>query len=276
MDHVWEGGGPHGHRTFILPVCGRAEESGASWSRLGGGRRLTLEADGVVARVRVRVTGLVGVEVHRSHAQQPSSTLGPGDVDGVAHAPVLQPAGVAHVHAGLPRQVQLSGGGQPSAQLGALILGFVEGELVDGGGVEDSAWEDGAAMLSWRRPRLLLTAYLPSSQRSSRRRRSRWRPSRRRSSRRGSSPCLRSKAAEAPGWDTWKRDAGQRVWTSVCHLLDGPGQQLWTSLSPSVVPAPPGQPRSTISVHQDVDALSVTSSVEVLLHGGQVVAHLTV
>lgn len=98
-------------------------------------------ADSVVARVRVGVARLVGEQIDRSHSQKPSSTLGPGDVDRVANAPVSQPAGVAHVHAGLPGQIELASGGELGAQLGTLVAGSVEGELLHGHGIEDSAWK---------------------------------------------------------------------------------------------------------------------------------------
>lgn len=100
----------------------------------------TLKADGIIARIWVRISGLIREEVNGSHPQKPSSTLRPGDVDGVAYTPVLQPPSITHVHASLPRQVELSGGRKPSTQLGALILCFVEGKLLNRCGVEDSAW----------------------------------------------------------------------------------------------------------------------------------------
>jgi len=101
-----------------------------------------LEADSIVARVRVRVSGLVGEQVDGSHSQEPPSTLRPGDVDGVADTPVPQPAGVAHVHAILPGQVKLSGGGESGTEFSALTSCFVEGKLLDRHGVEDPSWEE--------------------------------------------------------------------------------------------------------------------------------------
>lgn len=101
----------------------------------------TLKADGIIARIWVRISGLISEEVNSSHSQKPSSTLRPGDVDGVSYTPVPQPPSVTHIHASLPRQVELSGGRKPSTQFGALILCFVEGKFLDRCGIEDSAWE---------------------------------------------------------------------------------------------------------------------------------------
>lgn len=170
-------------------------------------RGFTLKADSVIARVWVRISGLVWEEVNSSHSQKPSSTLRPGDVDWVTNTPVPQPAGVTHVHASLPRQVQLPGGCQPRTELGALILCFVEGKFLNRRGVEDSAWErEDSDDVDQEANTAVLegVAYLTSSQRSSRRRRSRSRLSRRRFSHQGSSPCHQSKAPVAPGWDTLK------------------------------------------------------------------------
>lgn len=101
-----------------------------------------MEADGIVARVWVGISCLVGEQVDGSHSQEPPSTLRPGDVDGVAYTSVRQPASVTYIHASLPGQVKLSGGGKPSTEFGTLISGFIEGELLHRHGVEDSAWEE--------------------------------------------------------------------------------------------------------------------------------------
>lgn len=103
------------------------------------GPELTLETDGIVARVGVRESRLVGKQVDGSDSQEPTTTLRPGDVDGVPYASVCQPACITHVHAGLPGQVELSSSSQPGTQFGALVLGLIEGELLHRHGVEDSA-----------------------------------------------------------------------------------------------------------------------------------------
>ena len=63
-------------------------------------------AYGIIAGIRIRVSRLVGVQVDGPDPQQAPSTLGPGQVDGVADAAVPEPAGAAHVHAVLPGQVE--------------------------------------------------------------------------------------------------------------------------------------------------------------------------
>lgn len=90
----------------------------------------TSEADSLVARVRVGVSRLVGEQVDGSHSQEPPSTLRPGNVDGVAYAPVRQPASVTHVHAGLPGQVKLPGGSETGTEFGTLIYCFIEAKLL--------------------------------------------------------------------------------------------------------------------------------------------------
>lgn len=102
----------------------------------------TLEADSIIARVWVGVSCLVGEQVNGSHSQEPPSTLRPGDVDGVTHTPVPQPASITHIHAGLPGQVKLSSGGEPSSKFSTLVTCFIEAELLYRHGVEDSAWKE--------------------------------------------------------------------------------------------------------------------------------------
>lgn len=89
-----------------------------------------MEADSIVTRARDGVACLVREQVDRSDSQEAASTLRPGNVDGVAYAPVAQPAGIAHVHAALPGQIKFSGGGKSGTQFTALILSFVESELL--------------------------------------------------------------------------------------------------------------------------------------------------
>lgn len=103
------------------------------------GQALTAVADGVVARIGVRVPGLVGVQVHRPHTHQVAPAVGAGSGDGVADTAICQPARTALVHAVLPGQVQLSRGGQASSQTAALVKSFLEGELLRGSGIEDFA-----------------------------------------------------------------------------------------------------------------------------------------
>lgn len=77
------------------------------------------------------------MEVHGPHPQQSPSTLRPGDIDGVADAPVPQPAGVADIQASLPGQVQLACSSQLGPVLKALLLSLGEGELSHRARVED-------------------------------------------------------------------------------------------------------------------------------------------
>lgn len=60
---------------------------------------------------------------------RPAAAL-PGRRDGVADAPVGQPAGAAAIQTFAPRQVQLSRGGQLRPHLPAVPLGFHEGEAL--------------------------------------------------------------------------------------------------------------------------------------------------
>lgn len=193
----------------------------------------TLEADSIVARVWVGVSCLVGEQIDSSHSQEPPSTLGPGDIDRVAYTPVRQPASVTHIHASLPGQVKLSGGGEPGAEFGTLISRFIEGKLLYRNGVEDSAWEERGGETSTLMGQskvvcsvqrfhvgrvasaatLVRRVYLSSSQQNSTRRRSRSHLSHHRFSRRGSSPCLQSNAPVALGWGTLiiKRNISQEM-----------------------------------------------------------------
>lgn len=82
-------------------------------------RRTTCVAEGIVAGFREWVSRLVGVEVNSPHPQQTSSTLWPANVNGVADAPVTQPAGVTHIHPALPGQVELTSSGQASSLISA-------------------------------------------------------------------------------------------------------------------------------------------------------------
>ena len=102
-------------------------------------RGLTRVAEGVIARLRKWVSCLVCVEVNSSHPQQTSSALRPSNVDGVADAPVSQPASVTDIHPTLPGQVQLTCSGQLSAVLRAFHHSLREGELFCRGGVENFA-----------------------------------------------------------------------------------------------------------------------------------------
>lgn len=105
-------------------------------------RGFTLEADGIVARVWVGVSCLVGEQVNGSHSQKPSTTLRSGDVDGVTNAPVRQPTSITHIHASLPGQVKFSSSGESGTKFCTLISCFVEAKLLHRHGVENSAWEE--------------------------------------------------------------------------------------------------------------------------------------
>lgn len=108
------------------------------WVNMLPGGLPTCVAEGIVAGLRKWVSSLICVEVNGPHAQKTSSALGPADVDGVADAPVCQPAGVADVRATLPGQVELTGVGQLSSTRRARRHGLGEGELLSGRGVENS------------------------------------------------------------------------------------------------------------------------------------------
>lgn len=71
----------------------------------------TSEAVCVVSGVLVRVSRLVGEGVYGVYPSLASSTVGPGVVDGVADAAVLQPAWTALVKALSPSGIELPCGG---------------------------------------------------------------------------------------------------------------------------------------------------------------------
>lgn len=101
----------------------------------------TCVAVGIIAGFGEGVPRLVDVEVHGSYPQQTPSALRPPDVDGVADAPVSQPACIAHIQTSLPGQVQLSCGGQQGPLLTTLFLSLRVGELSHRARVEHTAWE---------------------------------------------------------------------------------------------------------------------------------------
>lgn len=83
----------------------------------------TSEAVGVEQSRGVGEASAVGVAVDGAYAGLVSTTVLPGNVDGVADAAVGQPAGVTLVEAGLPGQVELAHGGQLGSQRVAVCGG---------------------------------------------------------------------------------------------------------------------------------------------------------
>lgn len=116
----------------------------AGGANAGGCNKLcclrTCVAEGVIAGLRKWVSRLICVQVYSSHPQESPSTLGPADVDGVADAPVPQPAGVADVHPTLPGQVELTSVGQLSSPFRARRQSLGEGELLSRRGVENTPY----------------------------------------------------------------------------------------------------------------------------------------
>lgn len=98
---------------------------------------LTLEAESSVLVRGVWEASLVSVLVKRANPQQASSTLRPGDGDGVAGAAVGQPAVVASVQARPPGCVQLTGRRQHGIVLLTLRSRLLQGELIAGGCKEE-------------------------------------------------------------------------------------------------------------------------------------------
>ena len=84
----------------------------------------------------------VGVHIHGYHSHRASSTVIRCSVYGVADTLVSQPAGLTHIEAVLPCQIQLSSCGQTAAQIGTLGTSFVECEHIFRRGEKDPAWED--------------------------------------------------------------------------------------------------------------------------------------
>lgn len=79
----------------------------------------------------VWVPSLVFVHVERANSQLTSSTLRPGDSDGVADAAVGQPAVVAAVEPRPPGCEQLARRGQHSIMLLTLLSRLLKGEFID-------------------------------------------------------------------------------------------------------------------------------------------------
>lgn len=71
-----------------------------------------------------------------------SAALSRGD-DGVAHAPVRQPARTAVVQSIIPGCVKLSGGGQLGPVTHAVGLGLPEGKTLGGGAMEHFTFTQG-------------------------------------------------------------------------------------------------------------------------------------
>lgn len=102
---------------------------------------LTFEAESSMLVRGVWVASLVFVHVERANPQLASTTLRPGDGDGVADAAVGQPAVVAAVQPCTPGCEQLTGRRQHSVMLLALLSRLLEGEFIDEGRrIEDFAF----------------------------------------------------------------------------------------------------------------------------------------
>lgn len=82
---------------------------------------------------------MVFILVECADPQQASSTLRPGDGDGVAHAAVRQPAVIAAVQPLPPGGKQLSRRSQDGVVLLALVLGLLQGEFIAEGRIENLA-----------------------------------------------------------------------------------------------------------------------------------------
>lgn len=89
-----------------------------------------------MSREDIREARLVAVSINGLNAGFAASTALSGDDDGVAHAPVGQPARAAVVQAVAPGCVELSRGGQLRAVTHAVRFGLPEGETLRGGAVE--------------------------------------------------------------------------------------------------------------------------------------------
>lgn len=98
---------------------------------------LTFEAENSEFFCRVWESGLVFVLVERADPQQASSTLRPGDGDGVAHAAVGQPAVITAVQPLPPSGKQLSRGSHHRVMLGALVLGLLQRDFSAEGRIEN-------------------------------------------------------------------------------------------------------------------------------------------
>lgn len=86
---------------------------------------------------------LVAVAIDGSDAGFTASTALPGGDDGVADAPVRQPAGTAEVQSVIPGHVQLSCGDQLGPVTQAVGLGLPEGEALGGGAMEHLTFTQG-------------------------------------------------------------------------------------------------------------------------------------
>lgn len=101
---------------------------------------LTLEAESSKSLSGVWETGLVLILVKCADPQQASSTLMPGDGDGVADAAVGQPAVVAAVQPRPPGCEQLTGRGQHGVMLQARDSCLLQGDFIVERRIEDLAF----------------------------------------------------------------------------------------------------------------------------------------
>lgn len=101
---------------------------------------LTSEAVDVVSRVKLGEARLVAVAVDGPDPGLPAPATLPWGHDGVADAPVGQPAGTAQVQPVTPGRVQLGRGDQLGPVAQAVSPGFPEGEALGGGAMEHLAF----------------------------------------------------------------------------------------------------------------------------------------
>ena len=85
--------------------------------------------------------GLVGVGVDDVDPHLATTTVGPGDCDGVADTAVHQPAWTALVKSLVPGGVQMPGGGKGGVEFLAVLHSLLIGEAVIVTGEEDLTLE---------------------------------------------------------------------------------------------------------------------------------------
>lgn len=112
----------------------------ALWRHLlcegGSTRALTSEAVDVVASVTLREARLVAMAIDGPDPGLTTTTGPPRGANGVAHAPIGQPARPAEAESVVPRRVQLGCRGHLSSVTPTEGLGLPEGETLGGGAME--------------------------------------------------------------------------------------------------------------------------------------------
>lgn len=104
---------------------------------------LTFEAVDIVSSVNLGEARLVAVAIDSSDPRFAASTALSGGDDGVAHAPVCQPARTAEVQSVVPGCVQLSRGDQLGPVTQTVGLGLREGEALGGGAMKHLTFTQG-------------------------------------------------------------------------------------------------------------------------------------